>query len=340
MKTSEISAVIQGPIVGTPRDPWKKRLTSRCIESIRKYLPGAEIILSTWKGSNATCLYYDTLIENEDPGAIRCHRNLNIFNNTNRQIVSTRSGLLQATRQHALKIRSDMILTGSSFLQYFGRYRKQNYQWKLLAERVLACTAHTANPRQFPPFPFAVCDWFFFGLKEDVLNIWDIPLAPEPETSRWFEQRSLGASSRLPDILYRFSPEQYIWLSFLRKYAEVPCDHFADINIQTIELTELSIANNLVLLTPGRLRFRFLKYEVDFNDSPEVFTHCEWLSLYKKYCDDSIKVPLDVAHIWKRLIYPQCRSLLNRLIHRSIRKLKRLSSVAIRLEDSDADPKP
>jgi hypothetical protein len=38
--------------------------------------------------------------------------------------------------------------------------------------------------------PFLPSDWFYFGLREDVLNLWSIPLAPEPENSSWFANRA------------------------------------------------------------------------------------------------------------------------------------------------------
>src|SRR4051812_3848818 len=45
----DISVVVQGPIVGRDHWPPSKRLTERCLASIRHQLPGAEIILSTWR---------------------------------------------------------------------------------------------------------------------------------------------------------------------------------------------------------------------------------------------------------------------------------------------------
>lgn len=60
----EISIVIQGKV-----DIEK---TLKCIESVREYLPGAEIILSTWKGENVKGLDYDQVIFSDDLGAFRC----------------------------------------------------------------------------------------------------------------------------------------------------------------------------------------------------------------------------------------------------------------------------
>ena len=58
--TNDISVVVQGAIdqINTPK----------CLRSIRKRLPGAEIILSTWEGSPIDGLDYDKLVLNKDPG--------------------------------------------------------------------------------------------------------------------------------------------------------------------------------------------------------------------------------------------------------------------------------
>lgn len=50
----DISVVVQGAI-----DP---HLTPMCLQSIRKHLPGAEIILSTWQNSRVDGLNYDKLV--------------------------------------------------------------------------------------------------------------------------------------------------------------------------------------------------------------------------------------------------------------------------------------
>ena len=64
--SKDISVVIQGAI-----DPIE---TKKCISSIKQYLPGAEIILSTWENSNLEGLEYDHLVLSKDPGAFFCNR--------------------------------------------------------------------------------------------------------------------------------------------------------------------------------------------------------------------------------------------------------------------------
>ena len=78
-----MSVVVQGAI--------DKDYTSKCLASIRKYLPEAEIILSTWEGCDVEGLDYDNLLLNKDPGTSDLIRKYPFEhpNNVNRQIVST-----------------------------------------------------------------------------------------------------------------------------------------------------------------------------------------------------------------------------------------------------------
>ena len=49
--SKDISVIVQGPI--------NKKETPKCLKSIRKFLPEAEIILSTWQGTDISNLDYD-----------------------------------------------------------------------------------------------------------------------------------------------------------------------------------------------------------------------------------------------------------------------------------------
>ena len=92
IQSSEISVVVQGAI--------DQNNTPLCITSIRKYLPKAEIILSTWEGSDTENLDYDILVLNKDPGGYRdiCTK---FVNNLNRQLVSTSNGIKKASKNIA-----------------------------------------------------------------------------------------------------------------------------------------------------------------------------------------------------------------------------------------------
>src|SRR5690242_7841279 len=99
----DISFVIQGPVRAELADN---------VGSIRALFPGAEIVLSTWQGKEPD-VEVDHVVVNQDPGATLWRDN----ENTSRQIVSTRNGLLSASRPYAVKMRSDCVVTGDGFVR-------------------------------------------------------------------------------------------------------------------------------------------------------------------------------------------------------------------------------
>ena len=111
INSKDISVVVQGAI--------DKINTKLCLQCIRKQFPYAEVILSTWEGSNVSNLDYDIVLFNKDPGAALCSNAENVLNNVNREIVSTFNGIKQAKNKYILKIRSDLILNGKNILKCF-----------------------------------------------------------------------------------------------------------------------------------------------------------------------------------------------------------------------------
>ncbi len=108
INTQDITVVVQGAV--------DKKNTKLCLESIRKYLPGAEIVLSTWKDTDVTKLDFDKVVLNPDPGGYK-DKYVNTFtNNTLRQLISTQNGIKRATRKYIIKIRSDLILKSNPFI--------------------------------------------------------------------------------------------------------------------------------------------------------------------------------------------------------------------------------
>lgn len=299
INTKDISVVIQGAL--------DKKYIGKTLKSIRKELPQAEIILSTWEGTDVSELDYDILVLNEDPGAA-------VFTpdgrkqNQNRQIFSTQNGIKKATRKYVLKIRSDMEIKGTRFLSYFGKYTKRNPECKILKERILINSLYTRNSlmqkskKELQPYLFHPSDWMMFGLKEDMLNIWDIPLAPEPETSQYF-----ATHPNLPHdkgCLTRWHAEQYIWLSFLEKNGfKLNYDNYFVYNEESRRLSELSIVNNTTLLEYKK-QFDILcqKYLEQYGDSPTMHPF-QWMKLYKEFCDPSFVIPLKWS--WKEELHIQ-----------------------------------
>ncbi len=286
IQSGSISVVVQGAVIGNPSQPNLKQFTKLSLQSVRKVLPNAELILSTWEGSEVADLSYDVLILNRDPGAVTYKDGLPACNNVNRQIESTKNGIAMATRSYVLKIRSDTELKGTGFLNYFGKYPVRSPA-SILQDKVIASTRFSYVPNyKMPLSSYFPSDWFYFGLKDDVSNIWDIPLAPEPETTRWMTDPPKPFHQRGPSL--RYANEQYNWVTFLRKHRSVQFESMWDQTSKTIFDSEASIAGNLILISPEQAQITPLKYPDHwnfFNHCQEgCYTHSLWRLLYDRHC--------------------------------------------------------
>lgn len=280
IKSSEISVVVQGPIY--------KEATQKCLNSIREILPEAEIILSTWEDSDTQGLDYDIVIFNKDPGSTPLFRNnpKNVQNNMNRQILSAKEGIKKAKRKYCLKYRSDLELKNDKFLNFFGKYKERNSNWKILKERVITNYATHPYYRAFHP-----TDLTCFGLTEDVIKIWDIPLSDD-YNSNYFLNNSYPEIVQSPfhPIVPKIGAEMYIWTSFLKKYTNEFEDfdfrHNWDGRKENVLLTELTIANNLLVLDRKDFDFNPLVHKYLFCSTGKHtwMDHKLWEYYYKKHC--------------------------------------------------------
>jgi hypothetical protein len=303
VNTEDISIIVQGPVVRN-KDDYPHGWTSEVLRRIRMHFQGSEIILSTWKGTDTTGLDADIIVLSEDPGFGIANEKTKLAYNVNRQIVSAKEGMKRATRKYAMKMRSDTLFSDNIILSFFGRYLERYEEWKVFKERILTFVAR--NPRRhFEPKPFLIADWLHFGLREDVQSLWDIPLAPEPETSSWFKTRPRPKKG-YEESTVRYAPEQYLWITFLKKFGQINCEHLFDDSPENIRLTEIVIANNLVFLDVDMMGIESLKfvgnkekgskddyidqqskikiYLEDLTQRTLSYNHYQWKQLYKKYC--------------------------------------------------------
>ena len=272
--SSDISVVIQGPVAPN---------TSDIIQTFRRILPGAEIILSTWKGQSAAGLGPDKTIYSEDPGFLVQNRNrkdTGPYNNVNRQIVSTLAGLRAAGRPYALKTRSDVFVEKADWLEHFGRYDLKAPP-TIFKGRVLVNNYCGRNPRRVP-LPFFWSDWIFFGETTDLLDIFDIPLFSGQDAA-WFESHPRRGFLYI-DNLNRYVPEQWICSMFLRKHRPLEFDCLYDATRENIELTERFLAENTVILDREQWGLRFVKYNPALHLVKSALLHFrDWNILYRKY---------------------------------------------------------
>lgn len=299
MNLADISVVIQGPVY--------PGITVKTVQNVMEKLPGAQVIVSTWEGADVSELPDGIdIVFNKDPGGTPLYDNPLIFNSANRQIVSTMGGLRKATRKYTIKMRSDMFFENLNFLKYWDKYQKRGPRYKFLEHRIITSTSFAPNPHREPK-PYHPSDWFFFGLTDDMIDVFDSPLCPEPETSRYFEthKRPIVKYDSWIPALTQYATEQYIWVAFIRRHIDLDFKHCFDIERGNIERSEEIFANNVIMLDVRDIGYGSYKHKNIKNgfDLTFMYSHYEWLKLYKKYCHAKILLPLIDLEKVRRLIF-------------------------------------
>ena len=282
INSSDISVVIQGAICPE---------TKKVIKSIKKFLPDAEIILSTWEGSKVKGLECDKIIFNKDVGAVAFRLN-GQKHNLNRQIFSTFSGFKEAKRKYILKLRSDVALLNKNFLKYFDKFPCRDSKYKIFDKRIIITNVYTRNSSPELKCLFHPSDWVMFGLRDDVYKMWNIPLAPEPETSQWFKTHKKPVYDIFPDFLTRYHAEQYIWTSVLKKNGvNFKFNNYLSYSKKLIKISERSIFNNFIVLDyKPKFSFLNLKYPMAIQDNTLIYFY-DFILAYKKYSNVCFRIP-------------------------------------------------
>lgn len=234
---SQLSIVIQGPVRSTRNGI---NLTALSVESVRRLLPNAEVIFSSWHNVDTTSLNVDRIVVSHDPGPLTRHYTRDC--NVNRQIISTAAGIQSAKRPYCVKLRSDCVLLHTGFLSLLPP--SPSIGPKILTYPIVSSSVYFKNPKR-APFLFHPGDLFHFGLTADLSKIWSIPLASKDEITNWINYQRKPLVSFTGQSFFRYIEEQYIWISCLKKYGhEVDIRFPWDMNPELIEISERSIFQN------------------------------------------------------------------------------------------------
>ncbi len=286
MDSNNISVVVQGAISAD---------TITCLKSIRKHLPKAEIILSTYKDSITQGLDYDKLILNDDPGAINIGVNFRPLN-INRQIFTTLSGIRAATRMYVLKIRTDAKMTGLHFCQIFDyantALNKTEIKYKIFKNRIICSSNFTRNPESdVNGLCFQISDLWLFGLKEDLNDLFDIPLQKKEEALVLHNN----------NLVRKYTPEQYILLTCLKKHGFTNGFDLNFMNQKDKNLilnTKKILINNFLILNQkncGISEPKKFKYHPAINKAG-IMTTYDLLTIYKTFYENNYTIPYIFAN--------------------------------------------
>lgn len=284
--SKDISVVVQGAIGD---------VTQRCLLSIRKVLPKATIILSTWEGTDVSGLEYDEVVFNQDPGSTETYLadySPKKKNNLNRQIVSTLNGLKKVKTKYALKMRTDFIMKHAGFTDWFDKFPKRTKEFMVFTHKVVSYSGALKD------MIFHPCDFMYFGLTEDLLLLFDIPLQNK-EDAYYFNS---------PQIIFgheyfhshRFSPEQHIWIECLKKKYPKQMSEVEDLCDMTEENqrnSEMSYLNNFIGIDCQFFGVEPMKKDLLCLNRPvpkRLLSTSEYIELYQKKLDSNYHMPFCV----------------------------------------------
>lgn len=295
IKAEEITVVLQGSTLGEYKYNKSAELA---ICSIRKVMPKCKIILSTWESEKENIpknLKVDKIILNKDPGyQTRDCTPDGKPNNVNRQIVSTINGLKKVETKYALKMRTDFMMKNCNFLKYFDKYQKFDKKYQIFEKKILCIMPGTRKPKaKHFNLPFHISDQVTFGQTKDMIKLFDIPLVTDEEF-KWF----IIHSEFMPDTFARnrYNAEQSIWINCLRKNnVDVKCKYSTHVNDEIVEQSDRYFVNNFYPITFKKYGVyplkKYLQPKNNFKGHSDFYTNNEWLHLYQKYCDPTLKIP-------------------------------------------------
>lgn len=312
--SKDISVVIQGPIV------YKR--TQALINSVKKYYPDAEIVVSTWENSETDLLRgYDELMVNKDPGWAYFDKNNMKKYNVNRMLLSSQIGIEKASRKYVLKCRSDFVLKNNNLCKYVDAFKRRNPAFTITKQKIIVGSLFTLKyetyNRRKQRRPLHVSDFFCFGLKEDVRLFYDVPLVELEVFSRYFENNPTEIQDEIVtyrDRLWRFPPEQYLTLHFAeRKFKDIKFEDCLHCNEVSDEFSEQVIVNNFIILDPRQSGLFSGKFPYNIYSRLCLCSETIWSGMYrnyvyqcdyKKYCDENHKVGLDIERCLRLLCVP------------------------------------
>jgi len=314
--SSDVSVVVQGSI---------SDYTRHCLNSIRKFLPRSEIILSTWTNSNVSGLSYDVLVQNIDPKAT-IFSAYNKYNNLNRILVSSRAGVNAATRKYTLLLRNDLVLKNDNILKIKDVFTKRDKTCSLFHNRIFAYEIFSIKSEiangYLQKSIFHISDWCRFGLTEDLRELFNIPNVKEPEFSQYMKCHKVDRSTDIfTSRTWKMSPEQYIISENAKKvFHKLKVHSYLDTRPEVLEASEKFIINNFIVKSIPEWGIKIMKDDYK-NKRIFSFDYClEGAYLgknqfidYKKYIDpkfvlpfkytykDVLKIEKDSVHFRKHL---------------------------------------
>lgn len=279
----DITVVLQGDL---------RADTLAAIASVRRVLPGARLVLSTFAGEPVETVQgqADLLVLSQDPGALPPYT-VSPFagpNNFNRQLVSTQAGLAEVKTPYTLKLRTDCMLQSDAFV----RLLETDRQGDPGSRRMLASSFYTRHPHGLSGYLFHVSDWFIFGATEEVTRFWSAPLMTQNDAT-WFEREPhrAGSSPAARRFRARLTPEQHLCTEFGRTCGYRVPRFLNDRSALLVREYERFLASEFVIAEPQRLGFLLPKYAHlprSAYQTLDCVLHSDWQALFRDWAAEAL----------------------------------------------------
>lgn len=245
ISSDRISVVVQGPIIH--ESMGGRSTTQECLRSIRQHLPQAEIILSTWEGSETAALgFFDKLVLSPDPGGI-WNPVKRRYNNVNRMIRSTSAGTALASREYCLKFRTDLHLENDRVCRLDMTPKPAN-PYRVFSTPITITSFYVRDPAVIPML-FHASDIVQFGMTADLVDFWQQPQV-DPA---WLVRGSgpvmsiFGRYAGFTSL--RLVPEQVVTLQWLAKHGiKADQSDMFDIRFRSFRLWSQILLENFRLI--------------------------------------------------------------------------------------------
>ena len=282
--SSRISVVIQGLTHYVHGD--ENCTFYRCISSIKKYLPHAEIILSTWKNQYCNESIVDKVLYNDEPESITSDQVEGYSWNFNKMVVSTKNGIMAANREYVLKFRIDLSLLGTNFFKITQKNNipKNLNKFKIFQTPINVSSIFTQSPYCYNHFLFSLSDIIQFGKKENLFDLWSRDLLDENSikhpVNNWYFINDFSHFG------IRMSPEQALMIGWLNSYGQkINLPYATYVDKKNLYLSELSLSLNFNLINWNQSDIlypeRFLRHAVVLEKT--IYNAEELNHLYKEY---------------------------------------------------------
>lgn len=286
---ADITIVFQGNVsTNSGEDSFR-----HCVEITRATLPGAKVILSTWRDVKVPrSANVDEVVRSRDPGSLPAIKFDDVgSNNINRQIVSTVAGLQKVQTKYAIKLRTDSFLEHDGFLR---NYVKFNEQFPSASDRIVASSFFTIDPLVFEHMPFHTSDWFHFSTTERLIKYWSRPLVTVEEAT-WYENNPHARHSSYLDKKFRtkLAVEQYLCAEFAKQLGYQTPQFHNDCRKEVLRSFGDFLSKEFMIQDPWQAGFKLPKYKWAHKSNMQSMNCMMFLDWYRLCAERSADEGVD-----------------------------------------------